>query len=125
MTEPVRRSARPARPASDGKATVFLGKASRVEDDHYRVSGNAPWRPQRVYTDGKKTYIELPENVQETPVLFQLKKGGFLGLGHTLSEVNGRVHGRWVVADTVLDRAVLVSGVGSGQTKVTITREAP
>jgi type IV secretory pathway VirB9-like protein len=124
MVEPVRRNARPSKPVSGGKAVVLLGKASKVEDDRYRVSGNAPWRPQRVYTDGKKTYIELPENVQETPVLLQLKKGGFLGLGHSISDVNGRVHGHWYVADTVLDKAVLVSGVGSGQRKITITREA-
>lgn len=123
MVEPVRK--KPTSPPREGKAVVLLGKASEVEDDHYRVSGSAPWRPKRVYTDGKKTYIELPENVQETPVLFQLKKGGFLGLGHRLSQVNARVHGRWYVADTVLDRAALLSGVGSGQTKVTITREAP
>jgi type IV secretion system protein TrbG len=124
MIEPARRSVRPARAASDGKTTVFLGKA-QAKDRAFRIQGNAPWRPTQVYTDGKKTYIELPENVQETPVLFQLKKGGFLGLGHRLSQVNARVHGRWYVADTVLDRAALLSGVGSAQTKVTITREAP
>jgi P-type conjugative transfer protein TrbG len=124
MTEPVRHSARPFRPASEGKATVFLGKAE-AKDHAFRIQGNAPWRPTQVYTDGRKTYIELPPDVQETPVLLQLKKGGFLGLGHQLSDVNGRVHGRWLIADTVLDHAVLLSGVGSAQTKVTITREAP
>jgi type IV secretion system protein TrbG len=120
---PAVKTSQAASRASGGKAAVFLGKAE-AKDRDFRIQGSAPFRPTQVYTDGKKTYIELPENVQETPVLFRVKKGGFLGLGHQLSDVNGRVHGNWYVADTVLDRAVLVSGVGSAQQKVTITREA-
>lgn len=111
----------------EGKAAVFLGKAegprrTDVKDHDFRVSGSAPFRPTQVYTDGKKTYIELPDNLQEAPVLFRRKKGGFLGLGHQLQIVNGRVHGRWYVADTVLDNAELRSGVGSSAQKIEISR---
>lgn len=120
MQEPTRAKKRTAR-KSDGKAAVFLDKAE-AKDHDFRIQGSAPFRPTQVYTDGKKTYIELPENLQVAPVLFRLKKGGFLGLGHQLQECNHRVHGHWVVADAVLDKAVLVSGVGSAQQKVTISR---
>jgi type IV secretion system protein VirB9 len=34
------------------------------------------------------------------------------------------MHGDRYVVDGVLDRAALISGVGSSQTRVTITREA-
>ena len=120
MQESTRAKKRTTR-KSDGKAAAFLGQAE-AKDHDFRIQGSAPFRPTQVYTDGRKTYIELPENVQEVPVLFRLKKGGFLGLGHQVSGVNSRVHGRWVVADAVLDKAVLVSGVGSAQQKVTISR---
>jgi P-type conjugative transfer protein TrbG len=51
------------------------------EDDGYRISGKAPWKPSRVYTEAGKTFIELPSHTQETPALFVLRKGGLLGLG--------------------------------------------
>jgi type IV secretion system protein TrbG len=38
--------------------------------------------------------------------------------------VNYRMLGNRYVVDRVLDRAELISGVGSGQTRVVITREA-
>jgi type IV secretion system protein VirB9 len=120
MQGPTRAKNRTAR-KSAGKAAVFLDKAE-AKDHDFRIQGSAPFRPTQVYTDGKKTYIELPENLQEAPVLFRLKKGGFLGLGHQMQVVNHRVHGHWVVADAVLDKAVLVSGVGSAQQKVTLSR---
>jgi type IV secretion system protein VirB9 len=118
LTEPVRR-----RQGSKGvaKAAVFLGVAE-AKDHAFRIQGSAPFRPTQVYTDGRKTYIELPEGVQESPVLFRRKKGGFLGLGHSLQLVNHRYHGRWVVADAVLDEAVLQSGVGSAKEQVVISR---
>jgi type IV secretory pathway VirB9-like protein len=126
LTEPVRR-----RQGAKGtaKAAVFLGQAegpgrTDVRDHDFRISGHAPFRPTQVYTDGRKTYIELPEGVQESPVLFRRKKGGFLGLGHSLQLVNHRYHGRWVVVDAVLDDAVLQSGVGSAKTQVVISRVA-
>jgi type IV secretion system protein TrbG len=57
---------------------------------------------------------------KEAPVLFLLKKGGLFGLGSQKTLVNYRIHGPWLVADTVIDQAVLISGVGSSQEKVVI-----
>jgi len=122
MEEPVRR-ARPA-PPGEGKAVVKVQAhpQSAVEDDGYWISGNAPWRPVRVYNDGTKTYIQMPGNLKEAPVPFALRKGGFLGLGHAKAIVNYRVHGRWYVVDAVLDKAVLVNGVGPSAEEVVISR---
>ena len=83
----------------------------------YSVSGNAGWRPTRVYSDGLKTYIQFPRSItsQDAPVLF-VTSGGQNRI------VNYRMKGDMMVVDYHVDRAVLVSGVGWKQEKITIKR---
>ena len=83
----------------------------------YSVSGNAGWRPTRVYSDGLKTYIQFPRSIsgQDAPVLF-VTSGGQNRI------VNYRMKGDLMVVDYHVDRAVLVSGVGWKQEKITIRR---
>lgn len=83
----------------------------------YSVSGNARWRPTRVYSDGTKTYIQFPRSVsgQDAPVLFVVSGG-------ENRVVNYRMKGDMMVVDYHVDRAVLVSGVGRKQEKITIRR---
>ncbi|MCI9868620.1 P-type conjugative transfer protein TrbG [Rhizobium skierniewicense] len=83
----------------------------------YSVSGNAGWRPTRVYSDGRKTYIQFPRSIsgQDAPVLF-VTSGGQNRI------VNYRMKGDMMVVDYHVDRAVLVSGVGWKQEKITIKR---
>lgn len=83
----------------------------------YSVSGRAGWRPTRVYSDGLKTYIQFPRSIsgQDAPVLF-VTSGGQNRI------VNYRMKGDMMVVDYHIDRAVLVSGVGRSQEKVTIRR---
>jgi type IV secretory pathway VirB9-like protein len=107
---------------SEGKGSLHSEPDKSSEDDGYVIKGKAPWRPLRVYNDGAKTFIEMPRHLQETPVLFLLRKGGLLGLGHQKEIVNYRYHGRWFVVDAVVELAVLVTGVGSNKEQVTITR---
>jgi type IV secretion system protein VirB9 len=118
--DPPRRRHQP----SDGKRVAFVKHDDPPDDtdDRYVVSGKADWKPVTVYSKGGKTYIEMPASVRhkEAPVLFLLKKGGLFGLGSQKTLVNYRIHGPWVVADTVIDQAVLISGVGSTQEKVDI-----
>jgi type IV secretion system protein VirB9 len=92
------------------------GSASRL-DFRYRISGSARWRPERVYHDGQKTYIQFPADVASTemPVLFLLSEG-------ERQIVNYRVDKRTMIIDHQIERAVLVSGVGWRQKKITITR---
>lgn len=86
-------------------------------DFAYSVSGRASWRPSRVYSDGQKTYIQFPRSIsgQDAPVLF-IVSGGQNRI------VNYRMKGDMMVVDYNVDRAVLVSGVGWKQEKVTIRR---
>lgn len=83
----------------------------------YSVSGKAGWRPSRVYSDGQKTYIQFPRSIsgQDAPVLFVVSGG-------QNRIVNYRMKGDMMVVDYHVDRAVLVSGVGWRQEKVTIRR---
>jgi P-type conjugative transfer protein TrbG len=83
----------------------------------YAVSGNARWRPVRVYSDATKTYIQFPRSVssQDAPVLFVVSGG-------ENRVVNYRMKGDMMVVDYHIDRAVLISGVGWKQEKITIRR---
>lgn len=83
----------------------------------YRMSGRARWKPTRVYSDGSKTYIQFPSSFagQDAPVLFVVSGG-------ENRIVNYRVKGTMMVVDYMIDRAVLVSGVGWKQEKITIKR---
>uniref|UniRef100_UPI003AF2057E P-type conjugative transfer protein TrbG n=1 Tax=Agrobacterium radiobacter TaxID=362 RepID=UPI003AF2057E len=83
----------------------------------YSVSGSAGWRPTRVYSDGEKTYVQFPRSIsgQDVPVLFVVSGG-------QNRIVNYRMKGDMMVVDYHVDRAVLVSGVGWKQEKVTIRR---
>jgi type IV secretion system protein VirB9 len=124
LQEPSLRHKKKVHLEASGKEAV--GPRRQEEEDLYRISGNAPWRPLSVYHDGTKTYIELPPGRQETPVLFALKKGGLFGWGYTKAQCNFRVHGNWMVADTVLDKATLTAGVGSSKQEIKIERlQAP
>ncbi|PYE31912.1 type IV secretion system protein VirB9 [Rhizobium sp. PP-WC-1G-195] len=101
------------------EATTIPGAGVPAEQLNfsYSVSGNAGWRPTRVYSDGLKTYIQFPRSVsgQDAPVLF-VTSGGQNRI------VNYRMKGDMMVVDYHVDRAVLVSGVGWKQEKITIKR---
>ena len=87
---------------------------------NYRLSGDSPrWKPIRVYSDTRKTYIQFPENAQyaDIPPLV------LLGENHQPQLVNYRLVGDRYVVDTLIDQAALISGTGRHQERVTITRE--
>lgn len=101
------------------EATTIPGAGVPAEQLNfsYSVSGSAGWRPTRVYSDGSKTYIQFPRSIygQDAPVLF-VTSGGQNRI------VNYRMKGDMMVVDYHVDRAVLVSGVGWKQEKITIKR---
>jgi len=103
------------------KATTLPGVGSMSAlDFHYQMTGDEPgWRPLRVYTDGVKTYIEFPESMRsdEAPALVTLGKGDERGL------VNYRQQGNKYVVDKVLQRALLVSGLGRDEERVEILHD--
>jgi type IV secretion system protein TrbG len=84
----------------------------------YSLSGDAPWRPKRVYSDGQKTYIQFPKSLQgqDAPVLFVVSGG-------QNRIVNYRLKQDMMVVDYAIERAILISGVGWHRQKITIRRE--
>lgn len=83
----------------------------------YSVSGRASWRPKRVYSDGAKTYIQFPRSIsgQDAPVLFVVSGG-------QNRIVNYRMKNDMMIVDYAVEKAVLVSGTGWRQQKITIRR---
>ncbi|WP_199194764.1 P-type conjugative transfer protein TrbG [Phyllobacterium phragmitis] len=86
---------------------------------NFSVSGSAGWRPTRIYSDGLKTYIQFPSSLtgRAAPVLFVVSGG-------ENRIVNYRITGTMMVVDYHIDHAILVSGVGRSQEKITIRRRS-
>lgn len=110
---------------AENAATLPTGQNVANLDFGYQLTGDNPkWKPQRVYNDGVKTYIQFPsaQFSDEAPILVTIGKGKSLWSGPTEKLVNYRLIGDAYVVDQVIEEAALISGVGSGQTKVSIAR---
>jgi type IV secretion system protein VirB9 len=81
----------------------------------YNISGNASWRPERVYDDGQKMYVRLPDTALkgEVPVLL-VRQGGADNL------VNYRLKNNTYEVDGVFPHVILVAGVGNNKNRVEI-----
>ena len=105
-------------------------QAPKPLDFNYMVEGNAAWKPQRVYTDGLKTYVQFPAQVGagELPALVEIgEDDSFLGLDSIISGpqirlVNYRYTEHRFEVDKVLTKARLTAGVGDNATTIIITR---
>lgn len=107
------------------RTTLPSGQNIAGLDFNFRISGaKTNWRPTRVYTDGYKTYIELPgDGIRgEAPALVSVGDGGGLFKKPKEQLVNYRVIGNRYVVDKVITKVALISGVGSHQKKIIITR---
>lgn len=85
----------------------------------YDVDGASRWRPERVYDDGRKMYVQLPDTARtgEMPALMVMK-------GSQEVLVNYRVKsGNTMEVDGLFDHVALVVGVGRGQERVDIHRK--
>ncbi|MEJ2116610.1 MAG: TrbG/VirB9 family P-type conjugative transfer protein [Alphaproteobacteria bacterium] len=108
-------------------AREVLAAETAVDMSHpdfgYRISGDNPaWRPVRVYAVGGKTYIQFPRNIAhgDLPALVALADDGGVFTEPTKELVNYRYRRHTFVVDKVLERAALISGVGSDQIAVRI-----
>lgn len=92
---------------------------------NYCITGTTRWKPTRVFNDGVKTIIEMPQTMQQTqaPTLLVLRHGGLFKKAETVM-VNYRLQNNRFIVDTVFDKAILIAGVGRNQEKITITRRA-
>ena len=77
----------------------------------YRVEGDAPWKPQRVFDDGAKVYIQFPSGLKqgEAPPLFVIGGDGKPAL------VNYRVKGTTYIVDRLFAAAELRHGTAPQQ----------
>jgi type IV secretion system protein VirB9 len=83
----------------------------------YTLSGpNVPWKPVRAFDDGSHVYIQMPDGMKtsEAPALL-------INAGSGTQMVNYRVEGDYYVVDRLFSDAILVSGVGRDQDRVTIS----
>lgn len=88
-------------------------------DFDYTLKGDAKWKPLRVFNDGVKTYLKMPKIMQmyEAPVLLTVNDG-------QEALVNYRLHGDLYIVDQLFESAILISGVGSAQRKITVIRDS-
>jgi type IV secretion system protein VirB9 len=87
-------------------------------DFGYTIEGAARWKPLRVFNNGVKTIIQMPHTLRQTEAPALL----VIGDGDQKQLVNYRLHGDRYIVDQVFQRAILITGVGRQQTRVTITR---
>lgn len=66
----------------------------------YKVEGEAAFKPNQVFNDGKHTWLQMPADVQTMPAVF-IKKGNDLAI------VNFVVKGRYLVVQSLFEEALL------------------
>ncbi|MDH4482715.1 MAG: TrbG/VirB9 family P-type conjugative transfer protein [Rhodoferax sp.] len=71
---------------------------------NYKIEGDATFKPTQVFDDGKFTYLRMPQEVQELPALFSVVEGQEYAL------VNYTIDGNYLIAQRLLDTAVLKLG---------------
>jgi type IV secretion system protein VirB9 len=101
----------PLNPES-GSASTFKPDSLRF---NYKVDGEAAFKPTQVFDDGKFTYLRMPQDIQELPALFSEIEG------QEYSLVNYTVDGSYMIAQRLLETAVLKLG----KAEVRITNVKP
>ncbi len=98
---------------------AVLFSVERLHFDYQIKGGDENIRPQRVFDDGSKTYIQMSPNVanREAPVLMVV---GADGKGEV---VNYRVKDQMYIVDRLFEHAQLVLGSGKKAQKVEINRD--
>jgi type IV secretion system protein VirB9 len=120
------REQREEKAGSGNGASAYLDRL----DFDYQVSGNASWKPIRVFNDGHKTILQMPDTLSQTeaPSLLVLRGEDSIFPWGTKAEpvmINYRVQGNRYVVDSIPERMILLAGAGAHQTQVVITRRQP
>jgi type IV secretion system protein VirB9 len=96
------------RAEADVAGTVIADAGINIEQlkFRYRIEGDAPWRPLRVFDDGAKVYIQFPSGLaqSEAPPLF------VIGPDAKPALVNYRVRGTTYIVDRLFAAAELRLG---------------
>jgi P-type conjugative transfer protein VirB9 len=78
----------------------------------YNVSGDAKFKPEQVFDDGKFTWLKMPKS-QEAPIVFLVAEDGSLEL------INATPKGDFVIVQRLVDKLLL----RIGKSEVTIERK--
>jgi len=107
-----------ADPPSDSDNIVKVAAVDPAQLNFaYTVAGpSIPWKPVRAFDDGSHVYVQMPAGMKssEAPALL-------INAGSGTQMVNYRVKGNYYVIDRLFSDAILVSGVGRDQDRVTIS----
>jgi type IV secretion system protein TrbG len=97
---------------ADAAAPIVTGVDINTLNFRYRIEGdNPPWRPLRVFDDGRQVFIEFPRGIAEgeMPPLWVIGAAGGAQL------VNYRVVGNHMIVDRLFAAAELRLGEGPQQ----------
>ena len=87
---------------------------------NYKISGDEPsWVPVRVFDDGKRTWIEMPQgadNKNLPTVLIQSDSGQDM-------KYNQSYYSPYMIIDGIFGQAKLIAGVGGSQVEVDIVNK--
>ena len=75
----------------------------------YRISGNAPFRPNKIFDDGHFTWIRIPQGAWVMPALFIVRKGAYPGAKRYVL-TNYGTKGDWIIVQRTFRTAVLRAG---------------
>jgi type IV secretion system protein TrbG len=104
-------------PGDDSGNVVKVANVDPQLNFAYTVGGpNVAWKPIRAFDDGSHVYIQMPPGMKssEAPALL-------VNAGSGTQMVNYRVKGNYYVVDRLVTDAILISGVGRDQDRVTIS----
>ncbi|MBF0483004.1 MAG: P-type conjugative transfer protein TrbG [Desulfovibrionaceae bacterium] len=95
-------------------ATADLSKLNFT----YDIKGDTAWKPLQVYDDSRQMFIKFPDQIQsgDAPILLVRNNGQ-----DTMA--NFRMKNLTMVVDGVFSEAILISGVGSKQQRITIRKK--
>jgi type IV secretion system protein TrbG len=81
-------------------------------------SSSPPWNPVRIFDDGRHTYIQFPATLYQSdlPALF-------IQSNRQMMVANYRVKAPYFIIDRIFKRAVLISGSGNNQQKLTLINQ--
>lgn len=102
---------------NDGRVADLAVSPDRL-DYAYVISGDSSLKPERVFNDGVRTYLQYAESALsgEAPALVVLDKGGQPML------VNMRRSANFMIIDKLFEKAQLILGDGSSRDVVNIRR---
>jgi hypothetical protein len=114
-----------------GTAASPCDQTPIVPPDQFRIDGpRVNWRPIQVYEVstpvGMKTCVDFPSDIgsRNLPALLALGDDGGWFTAPSKQVVNVRFVNRRFIIDEELPRFVLIDGVGSDQTTITVTRKS-